>query len=473
MTLRISILGHASVLIEAGEHRPTRVVIDPVFAQTIGSETLRFYPARELDAAEITRDIAALVVTHAHLDHFHPATLAHFSRRTPLLLPPDEWLLAQARQLGFETIVPLGAFHHYALPDLRLTITPSEFEAPELGLVAESGASSYWHMSDAIVAREVGAQLRRQLGPLSLVSVKFQPIRTVIGHQRGLSALVLDRDELVEGFEAACAAEPSAIFPYSFGFAFNGEHSWANRHLGPYSAPEVSRLLARRLQGASAVMTVEPGDLLEIEGRKVSQRRGAARGVTPLSAPAPEAWEPIDASTLLGLPDRAARARLRAQLDRLLTHGVFPWIAAHRARATGLFDAYHQYQAVWQSAIHLGGDARVHCAVDFRPGTPLFYINQPHPEANVFTHVSGGCLSRILEREAGAELLWMAGGYRQYEKLLFVKDGRIEAPPIGGWELLERLPDPLCHYLRKMGCGGLTPSVAGSESEARREAALG
>ena len=52
---------------------------------------------------------------------------------------------------------------------------------------------------------------------------------------------------------------------------------------------------------------------------------------------------------------------------------------------------------------------------------------------------------------AGAEVFWMAGGYRISEELLLVKDGRFREPPVQGWELFDRLPDPVAHYLREMG----------------------
>ena len=44
----------------------------------------------------------------------------------------------------------------------------------------------------------------------------------------------------------------------------------------------------------------------------------------------------------------------------------------------------------------------------------------------------------------------MAGAYRIYEKLLFVKDGRFREPDATGWDLLDRLPDPITFYLRKV-----------------------
>ena len=71
--MRVTTIAHASVLIELGRDR---ILIDPIFADVFASGTLCFHPARSLDAEALIRATTILVVTHIHLDHFHPPTLA-------------------------------------------------------------------------------------------------------------------------------------------------------------------------------------------------------------------------------------------------------------------------------------------------------------------------------------------------------------------------------------------------------------
>ncbi|MBI4694510.1 MAG: MBL fold metallo-hydrolase [Gammaproteobacteria bacterium] len=444
--MRLTVLGHASVLVETGTDG---VLVDPIFEEVYASGTLCQTPRRALDAEAVIARTTALVVTHIHLDHFHPPTLARFPRTLPIVVPAHEPLVKAVRGLGFTAVTALAPWQRLPLARGRLMATPSDYELEEFGIAVVDGADSYWHMSDAIVAPDVGARVREELGAVSLASVKYQPLRTLIAYQRGLASTMLDRNDLTTSFEAACAAAPVALFPYYSGFAFHGEHAWANRHIAPYRAGEIAALLRERLGAATAVHTVGPGDEFSIAGGDVAYARGASALVRPAPGPDVQPWEPIDPATLPGVAGLADVLWLTLESRRVLAEEVLPWVQAHLDAASGLFDCYRAFKTVWQCVIHLGADRRLHHAIDFRGPRAALFVDHEHPRANVFSHVSGGCLQRVLRREAGPEVFWMAGGYRLYEKILYVGDGAIRAPPWNGWELFERLPDPLTHYLRR------------------------
>ncbi|MEO8304968.1 MAG: MBL fold metallo-hydrolase [Betaproteobacteria bacterium] len=446
--MRVTTLAHSSVLIECGA---ARILVDPIFADTFASDTLVFRPPRALDAEGLIRTATALVVTHIHLDHFHPPTLERFPRSLPIIVPPHDALVGAIKALGFMDVTPLEPWSRHDIESGQLLATPSDFETEEFGLVARHGESSYWHMSDAIVTEAVGRTVRETVGPVSLVSVKHQPLRTLIAYQRGLQSAMLDRDDLVGAFEAACAADPAFLFPYYSGFAFHGDRSWANRHIAPYDAGEIARLFRRRLGDHVVVDTVLPGDVLQVEGRAVRKLQAASPFSRPLSGRAVERWEPIDRTTLKGLHEPHERTWLAMELRKLLGEDVLPWVMAHLTENTGLFDTYRDLQAVWQCVVHVGEGLRLEHSVDFRHQPPLLQPDHAHPDANVFSHISGFDLLQVLRGSAGAEVFWMAGGYRMYEKLLSVEGGRFRAPPVAGWDLFERLPDPVTHFLRKNG----------------------
>ncbi|MGE0859481.1 MAG: MBL fold metallo-hydrolase [Gammaproteobacteria bacterium] len=445
--MRVTVLGHASVLVDFdGE----RVLIDPIFDEVYASDTLCQTPRREIDVGTLVASTTCLVVTHIHLDHFHPPTLARFPRDVPLVVPAHEALVGALCGMGFTRVCPLAPWQRLPLATGCLVATPSDYELEEFGLVIAAGADSYWHMSDAIVTPDVGARVKDTFGPVSLASVKFQPLRLLIAHQRGLAATMQDRDDLCDSYEAACAAAPTALFPYYSGFAFHGDHAWANRHIAPYHAEEAAALLRERLGAASAVYTVLPGDAFAIDAREVRHLAGAARDLArPVPGTDIQAWEPIDPHTLLGVDGLNDVLWLTLALRRVLAEQVLPWVQAHLDARSGLFDGYRDWRTVWQCVVHLDDARRLHHAVDFRGPQARLHHDVRHPRANVFSHVSGGCLQKVLRGTAGPEVFWMAGGYRIYEKILFVADGRLRAPPLNGWDLFERLPCPLTHFLRR------------------------
>ena len=449
--MRVHVLGHASVLAECGGEG---ILVDPLFDDHFAGGVLRFHPARALDVAALVGRTTLLVVTHEHMDHFHPPTLQRFPRDLPVVVPAHAALADAVREMGFRRVVTLAPWEHHAAAGVTLVATPSAFEVDELGLLLlpEAGGAC-WHMSDSIVDPAVGERVRRTAGEVALVATRYQPLRTLAGYQRGLESASLDRGELVRCLEAACAAAPRCLFPYFSGFAYASPHAWADRHVSPYAPAEIARLLRRRLGEGTDVLTVEPGDLLEAEPACVRHTPAGSGLARTLPGPAPAPWEPVDASTLWGLPSPRQQAWLRGALRELLDRGVLPWVGWHLERGTGLFDAYVELQSVWQCVVHAGERTRLQHAVDFRGREPRVYADTRHPDANVFSHVGGRSLWQVLRGEAGAEVFWMAGGYRMYEKLLAVRDGTLQAPPQEGWDLWLRLPDPLTHYLRRVGTG--------------------
>lgn len=446
--MRLTVLGHASVLLESAT---AGVLIDPIFDEVFASDTLRQQPPRTLDIAALVARTTLLVVTHIHLDHFHPPTLAHFPRDLPIVVPPHADLVRAVQGLGFSQVITLAAWQTYLHADVSLLATPSAFEIDEFGLLCSVGADRYWHMSDAVIEAEVGVRLREVAGAPSLVSVKFQPLRTLIAYQRGLASAMLDRDELCGSLEAACRSAPACVFPYYSGFVFHGVHAWANRHLSPYRAADIAALLRRRLPADTRVVTVAPGDVFELTGRSVLHREAASTVVRAEPALAVPGWEPIDASTLPGLDSLHARVGLTVSLERLLRTEVLPWVQAHLDARSGAFDAYHDYGAVWQCAVHLGAGERLHHAIDFRAPQARLHVHRTHPGASVFSHVSGGLLHGVLRGTLGAEVFWMAGGYRIYENILHLSADGICPPAEDTWALYDRLPDPLVHFLRRQG----------------------
>lgn len=442
--MRITILGHASVLVETEN---AKVLVDPLFDDTFASDTLQMSVRRRF-SDDLLEGLTAVVVTHAHLDHFHPPTLAQLPRDVVLFTPPDPFLVAAFECMKFTQVEFVPNWARRRVADLDLLFTPSDFEAPEFGVSFSDGESHYWHMSDAIVTPTVAETLLERVGRADLVACKYQPIRTVIGHQRGLSSTCLDKDEVAESIEAACLLQPRAVFPYFFGFGYAVPHRWADRHLGPFSEAEVCAWVRRKLGAEVHTTGVRPGDVYTLEGDEVCFEAGTSPVVAAVEAQPKQPWEPIESATLL--PGEWTLEDCRTRIDTLMVQQVHPWIAGHLAAKTGLFDIFADLGVIWQCQVHLGDDERYPFSVDFRHHARL-ELGHVHPQANLFSHLAGYALERIVDHGDGAELLWMAGGYRQYEKVLTFDGDTLTPPALSDWQLLDRLPDPLVFYLRKIG----------------------
>src|SRR6266699_4333858 len=99
--LRVTYIGHATLLIEIGERR---ILTDPNFDSALG----RFLP--RVSAPGIALDalpkLDAILLTHAHADHLSFKSLDALPSDIPLFAPPPiaKWLAKQ----GYSHVEPLA-----------------------------------------------------------------------------------------------------------------------------------------------------------------------------------------------------------------------------------------------------------------------------------------------------------------------------------------------------------------------------
>lgn len=473
--MRITILGHASVLVEAGDER---VLVDPLFADSFAQGVIGFRPARTIHRDRMPAP-TAIVVTHLHLDHWHPPTLEQFDRSTPIIAPADTFLQRRLGELGFTDVTVAEPWQPIGRGDLILTPTPSRGEIDEFGLVFRHGPAVYWHVSDSVAAEDDGHRVRTEIGRPAVAAARYQPITPLVSFQRALGVSHDERDGMVEWLEAACASEPSFTFPYFCDIDYLDEHAWANRWARPFSPDEIADLLRRRLGadgtegtvGAPRVEVVAPGDVLEVRSwGDVEHLRAQSTFVEARPAPASEpastdAFEPVDTTTLFGLDDPDERAELRDRLDRWYAGELLPWLGQLFADPDMPVHALVTMGVRWQAVVHAGGGERIVHHLDFGAVDPRL-VPGAHPYPNYVVHVSGRALLTVLRGEGGSELFWLAGASRFYEKVLFVHDGRIAAPRVRGWDLFEAMPEPMSWCLRKHGPGAVAGPMPTSATNA-------
>jgi len=441
--MNITICGHAGLFIETEK---SRVLIDPILRVTpLASGGVAHILARELDLSQLPQP-TLVVVTHAHLDHFDPESLMLLPRDVPVLAPEDSRLLAQLANIGFTRISSLAAWQSLEHRGIVLTATPSDTEIDEFGLVIRSKEATLWHMSDAEAGPDVAFRIVKEFGPVDVASVKFQPASRVQSQVIRSLGACFDKADVVRSLETACLCKPKMAFPYAAGIRFHGDAVWFNKHALPFRPDEISRLLNLRLAGDGRAVTVLPGDLLSIQRGDVVHLPQSAKFVRhdPTGGGEIE-WEPIEPSTLMGVTDEE-RAELRRLLIDVFQGPFAEWL--HReCHPEGRLSSLLEFDVQWQLVVHTGPTTRLEFGIDFStPG--LAIVEGRNPYANFFAHVAGKALYRHLRGDAGPEILYACGNVRVYEKIVSVKNGRIWAPPVQGWDLFEHLPELLTFFLR-------------------------
>ena len=122
--MKIEMLGHANLLVRGGE---TAVLFDPLFHNTHHEGVYDVYPPREIDTGALP-DFDAVVLSHAHADHFDLSSISLLPRGVPVLVPADPTMLAALEGLGFHQVIAvedLDPIQAAALPEALATVVQS------------------------------------------------------------------------------------------------------------------------------------------------------------------------------------------------------------------------------------------------------------------------------------------------------------------------------------------------------------
>lgn len=158
-SLSVTFAGHATVLLEMDG---VRLLTDPLLRRRIGV-LIRRSP---VPPPEVRRDLHAILISHAHLDHLDVPSLRLIDRRTPVVVPRG--IGGLVRRLGFVPLEmdvgdevevgPAGGAGASAaggerIARVRVKAVPADHsgtryplagESPALGYVVEGGLSAYF-----------------------------------------------------------------------------------------------------------------------------------------------------------------------------------------------------------------------------------------------------------------------------------------------------------------------------------------
>ena len=143
----LTYVGHATVLLRLDG---VGVLVDPLLVGRLGP-VRRIAPPVRLGELE---DVALILLTHAHLDHFSVSSLRRLSRRAELVLPAGTGRLV--RNLGFAAVHEIVAGEEMSFAGLRVRGQPALHRGrrhpaasltPSLGYEVR-GAVSVYHAGD-------------------------------------------------------------------------------------------------------------------------------------------------------------------------------------------------------------------------------------------------------------------------------------------------------------------------------------
>ncbi|MDO8599257.1 MAG: DUF1858 domain-containing protein [bacterium] len=161
--------GHACVEIRRGDFS---LLTDPWLDGPAVMGAWYQYPKPSVDPA--TLHPSAIWITHEHSDHFHPPTLRHFDRATPIWFPdfPNQRMQRTLMQLGFRNLHPVRFGETLPVAD-GVTVTAYEPESiwnDSLSLFSIDGFHVL-NISDA----GLNTRIANILPPIDVLLTQFSP----------------------------------------------------------------------------------------------------------------------------------------------------------------------------------------------------------------------------------------------------------------------------------------------------------
>lgn len=244
---RATFMGHTSIMLQSGK---STFLTDPLFRVGLGVPPVAF------DAMRLRLD--AICCTHSHWDHCDLATLLHFDKRTPIVIPrvrqPTAFnppMVQALRWLGFSDIRELDLWETIKIGDIEMTTVPFHGEQDEPG--AEIDHYTYvFRMDGLCVYGGVDAyrdtygemlpaleRVRRELKPdLAFLPISRMRYQWRYGGVNGFCRAV-DTDLLDKSFQYTAGAEQAIEWAQTLGVKRVAPYATFN--FSPFDVPAQSK----------------------------------------------------------------------------------------------------------------------------------------------------------------------------------------------------------------------------------------
>jgi L-ascorbate metabolism protein UlaG (beta-lactamase superfamily) len=196
-TMAVTFVGHATAMLTTSE---SRVLTDPCFTNFLWG--LRRAEAACLDPKD-AGEVSLVLVSHAHHDHLHPASLRRLSRTATIVVPPRCGELVE--RLGFARVVVLEPGGELAFRDLVVTAVAARHDgARGFGDFAWRGCSGYVVRAPGVTAyfagdtgyfsgfSDIGRRMRPDVALLPIAGYEPLPLRQT--HMSPLDAVAAFED---------------------------------------------------------------------------------------------------------------------------------------------------------------------------------------------------------------------------------------------------------------------------------------
>lgn len=203
-TTTLTRVAHASVLLDFDGHT---ILTDPWLSEKPGyyqGEQRAFASAADLP------ELAGVVVSHGHYDHFDmDAFAAYPDKSVPMVL--KRGLAAKARAHGFTNVTELDAWQSTTVGPVRITAGPAKHKVPEVTYVLEGADRRVFFGGDTMRIAELD-EIAHRFGDidLALLPINGLTIRPLLNRQVVMNA--------VEAADLTRVLHPRLAVPIHYAF---------------------------------------------------------------------------------------------------------------------------------------------------------------------------------------------------------------------------------------------------------------
>lgn len=416
--MKITQLGHASLYAESGG---LRLLIDPVFIDPHHEGMFEVFPPRKIDWDRMP-PFELLILTHRHLDHFDPATLARLPRDVEVIIPQDALIERTLRRLGYSAITALDAGTVVRVGELEIVTTPSDVAFPEFGVVLRDRDGCVWNQVDTVVDDAAIDFVLDLTGGIDLLLATWQPmLETAYGYGQPLDFPMAAYATILRNLARVA---PRAVAPASCGFLYRGGAEWLNHVVFPQSRERFLYDAALVLpEIAGSAFPFDPGDAIELNDGAVTRVENDTQWVhRGPRDPALIEFAPV-ASEVARRAAETIDARRQARIDQFIREELPRWVADHEA----LFDPHHRSAVIYQLEIVEPGRSAV-VVIDFRD-RPAAVRDGRDPLANFFCSITAAGLAGLLDGTCSWDRVILGGGFHHHHRLYGVSREGLVPPP--------------------------------------------
>jgi len=387
--VRVTLIGHASLYVEAGE---VSFLVDPVLRDPFEGGAVSSWPERSVDLDGLPPP-DFVVISHRHPDHFDIQSLAILPRDAAVLLPRDPLIAYALERLGFRKLQSLDPGRPLSFYETQVFPTRSEEPVREVGLVFADSEGAIFDQVDTAVSRETAQDVRTRFA-LAAHFARYASQNFDYFERR---AAEFPWREHARNLETAAMLGAGLVVPGSAGFRFCGEHAWLNRFLFPVSRRAFLADLGRVSPGQRAE-AMDPGDVLDMSHGEARIVRGASPFVRcPGGADEELRFDPTSPVPALHdpNPDGRSEAELREGVLRI-AHALAEWARAAQQPLSVPW-RFRRAGAVYGLTALLP-DGALQFSLDFRAAEVPLREGAGGPEPTVTHHIAASALLDWAER---------------------------------------------------------------------------